>query len=102
MVHGWRKYDMSQLIGTKSFSPLQTPETKLILHGQVKSLVQKNELKDIAVSVMAKTDSVIIAGSTVTNGQGHFEIPVEDFENTMEAIFQTKRGGKDRKKMAQF
>ncbi len=100
MVHGWRKYDMSQLIGTKSFSPLQTPETKLILHGQVKSLVQKNELKDIAVSVMAKTDSVIIAGSTVTNGQGHFEIPVEDFENTMEAIFQTKREGKDRKKMA--
>ncbi|MCS2487297.1 hypothetical protein [Bacteroides thetaiotaomicron] len=31
MVHGWRKYDMSQLTGTKSFSPLQTPETKLIL-----------------------------------------------------------------------
>lgn len=99
MVHGWRKYDMEQLIGKRSFSPLQSPETKLILHGQVKSLVQKNELKDIAVSVMAKTDSVIIAGSTVTDAQGCFEIPVEDFENTMEAIFQTKKEGKERKKM---
>lgn len=99
MIHGWRKYDMSQLIGSTPFSPLQSAETRLILHGQVKSLVQKNELKDIAVSVMAKTDSVIIAGSTVTNEQGRFEIPVEDFENTMEAIFQTKKEGKERKKM---
>lgn len=99
MVHGWRKYDMSQLIGTKPFTPLQSPETKLILHGQVKSLVQKNELKDIAVSVIAKTDSVIIAGNTKTNEQGRFEIPVEDFENTMDAVFQTKKEGKERKKM---
>lgn len=99
MIHGWRKYDMSQLIGITPFSPLQSAESKLILHGQVKSLVQKNELKDITVSVMAKTDSVIIAGSTVTDEQGHFEIPVEDFENSMEAIFQTKREGKERKKM---
>lgn len=99
LVHGWRKYDMSQLIGATPFSPLQSPETKLILHGQVKSLVQKNELKDITVSVMTKTDSVIIAGSTVTDEQGRFEIPVEDFENTMEAIFQTKKEGKERKKM---
>lgn len=99
MIHGWRKYDMSQLISTASFSPLQSPETSLILRGQIKSLIQKNELQNIAVSVMAKTDSVIIAGSTVTNEQGHFEIPVEDFENTMEAVFQTKQKGKEQKKM---
>lgn len=99
MIHGWRKYDMSQQIGTKPFSPLQSPETKLILHGQIRSFVQKKKLNDIAVSVMAKTDSAIIAGSTITNEQGCFEIPVDDFENTMEAVFQTKGDGKERKKM---
>ncbi|MCS2872153.1 hypothetical protein NXW18_00010 [Bacteroides thetaiotaomicron] len=39
---------------------------------------------------MAKTDSVIIAGSTVTNGQGHFEIPVEDLKIQWGALFSNK------------
>ncbi|MDU1632364.1 MAG: hypothetical protein E6834_07240, partial [Bacteroides ovatus] len=51
MVHGWRKYDMSQAISTAPFTPLQLPEAQLVLNGQVKSTILKNKLKDIALSV---------------------------------------------------
>ena len=54
MVHGWRKYDMSQAISTAPFTPLQLPEAQLVLNGQVKSTILKNKLKDIALSVICE------------------------------------------------
>ena len=45
MVHGWRKYDISQAISTAPFIPLQLPEAQLVLNGQVKSTILKNKLK---------------------------------------------------------
>lgn len=41
MVHGWRKYDMTQQIGISPFTPLQLPESQLVLYGQVKSTILK-------------------------------------------------------------
>lgn len=99
MIHGWRKYDMSQQISSQSFKPLQYPETKLTLHGQIRSYVLNNALKNIAVSVIAKADSSFVAGKTVTDTEGRFELPVEDFENTLDAVFQTQKDGKNHKKM---
>lgn len=50
MVHGWRKYDMSQAISYCPFTPLQLPEAQLVLNGQVKSIRSSRMLKDIALS----------------------------------------------------
>lgn len=98
LVHGWRKYDMSQLMEEKSFVPLQLPENQLILYGQVKSTILKNELKDIALSVIVKKEDQFITGGTVTDAEGRFHIPMEDFEGVMEAVFQTRKEGKKRNK----
>lgn len=100
MVHGWRKYDMAQFIGIKPFIPLQTPESQLNLHGEVKSTILKNKLKGIELSVIVKRDSALITGQTVTDENGHFIIPMEDFEGSMEAVIQTRKVGKERKKDA--
>ena len=100
MVHGWRKYDMSQAISTAPFTPLQLPETQLALNGQVKSTILKNKLKDIALSVIVKKDDQCITGGTVTDVNGRFSIPVEDFEGTTEAVIQTRKVGKERNKDA--
>ena len=100
MVHGWRKYDMSQAISTAPFTPLQLPETQLALNGQVKSTILKNKLKDIALSVIVKKDDQFITGGTVTDENGRFTIPVEDFEGTTEAVIQTRKVGKERNKDA--
>ena len=100
MVHGWRKYDMSQAISTAPFTPLQLPETQLALNGQVKSTILKNKLKDIALSVIVKKDDQFITGGTVTDENGRFSIPVEDFEGTTEAVIQTRKVGKERNKDA--
>ena len=55
MVHGWRKYDMSQAISTAPFhsasiarSTISTERAGEINHSQ------KNKLKDIALSVIVK------------------------------------------------
>ena len=100
MVHGWRKYDMSQAISTTPFTPLQLPEAQLVLNGQVKSTILKNKLKDIALSVIVKKDDQFITGGTVTDENGRFTIPVEDFEGTTEAVIQTRKVGKERNKDA--
>ena len=100
MVHGWRKYDMSQTISTAPFTPLQLPEAQLALNGQVKSTILKNKLKDIALSVIVKKDDQFITGGTVTDENGRFTIPVEDFEGTTEAVIQTRKVGKERNKDA--
>ncbi len=100
LVHGWRKYDMSQCIGTKPFSPRQTPEPHLALQGQVKSTIFKNKLKNIALSVMVKKDEGIITGETVTDDNGCFSIPMEDFEGLLDAVIQTRKVGKEHNKDA--
>ena len=100
MVHGWRKYDMSRAISAAPFTPLQLPEAQLALNGQVKSTILKNKLKNIALSVIVKKDDRFITGGTVTDENGRFTIPVEDFEGTTEAVFQTRKIGKERNKDA--
>lgn len=100
LVHGWRKYDMSQLSGATPFVPLLSPESQLVLNGQVKSTILKNKLKDIALSVIIKKEAEIITGNTVTDENGCFSIPVDNFEGTMDAVFQTRKIGKERNKDA--
>ena len=40
---------------------------------------------------MVKRDAEIITGQTVTDENGHFSIPLEDFEGSMEAVIQTRK-----------
>ena len=98
MVHGWRQYDMSKLITPQPSAPLQTPETQLLLHGQIKSSILKKEMKNMEVSVMAKNKEVWAAGKTITDEYGYFHIPVSDFNGEIEALFQTGRQGAKFKK----
>lgn len=101
MVHGWRKYDMEQLIGTKPFTPSQVPEQQLVLYGQVKSTILKKPLKDIELTVAIKKEDVgLITGQTLTDEKGRFSIPLEDFVGTEEALIQTRKQNKKRNKDA--
>lgn len=97
MVHGWRKYNMEQLVGTVPFTPLQQPEQQLVLNGQVKSTILKKPMKNIALSVAIKKEDVgFITGQTVTDEEGRFSIPLEDFVGAEEALIQTRKQNKKR------
>lgn len=93
LVRGWRKYDMAQIIGKHHFSPLYSPEKKLTLYGQVKSILGKAQ-RNIGVNILARKDSVSIAGMTETDSLGYFSIPVDGFTGALEAFFQTRKKGK--------
>lgn len=99
MVRGWRKYDLAQLIGKHSFSPHYLPEKSLTLYGQVQSYFGKS-LKNLGVSILARRDSVSIAGMTKTDSLGYFSAPVDGFNGTMDALIQTRNEGKKWNKQA--
>lgn len=94
MIHGWRKYDISQAISSIPQKPAYLPETRLTLHGQITSFLRNKEQKDILVSVIARQDTVSAAGFTLTDSLGFFHIPMDTFTGSMSAIFQTRRKGK--------
>lgn len=100
MIHGWRKYDMSQLIKPVPFTPLQLPEKQLVLSGQVKTTLLKKELKNIEISVMIKEGEQLISGNTTTDDAGNFSIPIDELEGTLDALLQTRKLDKTRNKDA--
>lgn len=99
LVRGWRKYDVTQLIGKRSFIPRYLPETSLTLYGRVESYFGKS-LKNLGVSILARRDSVSIAGMTLTDSLGYFSAPVDGFDGTMDALIQTRNEGKKWNKQA--
>lgn len=94
LVRGWRKYDIEQEASGKPYSPRYMPETALTLHGRVKSLFGRPQ-KGIGVSVLARKDSVVVAGKTVADDEGYFNMSLSMFEGEMDTYIQTRREGKE-------
>lgn len=94
LVRGWRKYDVEQEISGKPFTPKYLPEPSLTLHGRVKSLFGRPQ-KGIGVSVLARKDSVLVAGRTVADDEGYFNMSLNMFEGDMNTYIQTRRQGKE-------
>jgi len=46
------------------------------------------------VSILARRDSVSIAGMTKTDSLGYFSAPVDGFSGSMDALIQTRNEGK--------
>lgn len=99
MVHGWRKYNLSEMVGTPPVQPRYLPENRLNIHGQLKSYVLKREQENLEVSILAKNDSTYLAGHTLSDSLGYFDIPIEGFEGTIPTNFQTRKPGSKNKKM---
>lgn len=99
LVRGWRKYDLSRLIGKRPFLPRYLPETSLTLYGQVESYFGK-ALRNVGVSILVRRDSVSIAGMTKTDSLGYFSAPVDGFSGSMDALIQTRNEGKKWNKQA--
>ena len=99
LVRGWRQYDLSQLIGKRSFSPCYLPETSLTLYGKVESYLGR-PVRSVGVSILAHRDSVSIAGMTKTDSLGYFSAPVDGFSGSMDALIQTRNEGKKWNKQA--
>ncbi len=101
MVHGWRKYDMEQLIGVKPFEPLQLPEQELVLDGKVRSVVLKKPMKNMELSIMVKERfGGMMTGETVTDEEGRFSIPLESISGVKEALIQTRKQDRQRNRDA--
>lgn len=92
VIRGWRKYNIEEAFGVKEFKPKYMPESQLTLYGHVKSYFQGNA--DLGVTILAANDTTQVAGATITDAEGRFSVPLDDFEGRMDALFQTKKAGK--------
>lgn len=100
LVRGWRKYDMSGIIGATDLKPVYKPESNLMLHGQVKSLIWNKVQPNIAVSILARRDTLSVVGNTIADSLGYFKVPMTAFNGTVDALIQTRRDGKKRNRDA--
>ena len=99
LVHGWRKYDLFRMVSTPPAQPVYLPEKQLMVHGRLKSYVLKKDQDNLEVSLLARSDSLFLAGSSLSDSLGCFQIPVEDFEGTMQTSIQTRKPGAKRKRL---
>lgn len=93
LIRGWRKYDVSQIIGKKTFQPKHLPEPNLTLYGHVDSWYGKSQA-NIGITVLASRDSIYVSAATHADSLGNFSLPIDDFYGQMESLIQTKRDGK--------
>ncbi|MBQ8046762.1 MAG: hypothetical protein IJ196_02410 [Prevotella sp.] len=94
LVRGWRRYDIEAEFGKKKFEPRYVPEDRLTLYGQVKSMYTSKLQAGLGVTILAQNDTVNIAGSTVTDSLGYFNVPIDEFYGILESLIQTKKDGK--------
>ena len=100
LVHGWKKYNLEDMISNPPIQPRYLPEDKLTIHGQLKSYILKKNKENLEVSILSKKEGIFMAGKSISDSLGRFQIPVEDFEGTTEAVIQTRKVGKERNKDA--
>ena len=93
LVRGWRKYDLDEAMGKKTFDPKYLPEPNLNLYGHIDSWYGKSQA-GIGITVLAQRDTLYVTGSTRADSLGNFVIPLDDFYGKMESLIQTRRDNK--------
>ena len=94
LIRGWRKYDMQAIVGTVPSKPVYQPEKRLTIHGQITSFLRGKVKENMEVGIVAKSDTLSVAGFTYTDSLGYFQVPMDSFCGTMNAVVQTRRQGK--------
>lgn len=94
LVRGWRKYNLSKETADTTYRPKYLPEHTLQLNGRVKSTFSSSQ-KDIAVTVLGQRDSLFAAGTTVTEANGYFTLPLSDIDGEVNTLIQTRKQGKN-------
>lgn len=101
MVQGWRKYNWTQMVASTVHIPYGLPERKLVLEGELKSMLTRKVMRNVEVSIAVK-DSSLIFGSTTTDSMGKFRIPLDGFRGRRNAILQSRRKASKQKTLCYF
>jgi hypothetical protein len=92
----------SEGLGRRNIKNGVAPETSLILTGQVRSQLTNRLIPHIKVSVLARNDSVFLAGQTETDSIGIFHLPIDNFNGLLPTVIQTRRDGKNMNKLTRI
>lgn len=93
LVHGWQKYDWTNLLGYDTFVPASMPETSLVLEGRLKTQFLGKTLRNTEVSILVQ-DSIIGISQTLTDSLGYFRFSTNNFNGRLPVVLQAKSGEK--------
>lgn len=95
IVHGWRRYDVTKEATDTAYEPKYLPEHSLVLNGRAKSTFQRSQ-DNLFITVLGQRDSIFTAGTTFTDKDGYFTLPLNSFDGDMNSFIQTSKQGKNR------
>ncbi len=99
LTQGWRRYSWKQMTGQSAFSLKYPVEKELVINGTVTSLLAKNKLKDVDITMLLGTsDSLPQLGKCKTDSAGNFNFILRDFKGEGKLTMQSRQDGK-RKEM---
>lgn len=98
MVQGWRRYNLSQMMGREDFTISQKMERTMYVEGRIyderKNVKKKIENPDVYLTVMNKNTSEGSAGGLFgSKDGGYFFIPLSRFYGTRDFIFRPDEDG---------
>lgn len=99
MIRGWRKYDMQAIVGAAPAAPVYQPEKRLTIHGKITSFLRNKGRDDVEVGIVARQGDLSAAGAGFTDSLGYFNVPMDNFGGTLDAVVQTKKKGTKRRKL---
>lgn len=97
LVQGWRRYDVSMMLGRKTFYYEQPVEGSLSLHGRIHNRKEDIDVEEKAVEItMYGKSGQVLEGKCDTDPQGYFAFQMPDIygEWTMFVDLQEKKANK--------
>jgi hypothetical protein len=98
LTQGWSRYSWKQMIGKTPFALKYPIEKELVIDGSVASLIMKNKLKDVDITMVLSSDSLPQYGRCKTDSAGNFNFVLRDFRGEGKLSMQSRQDGK-RKEM---
>ena len=95
MTQGWRKYDILQMEGKKTFYKSHPIEDRLYIYGQIKAIKKKQNVKGINFKVtLYNSLGQVLKGTAKTDSAGYYAFRLPDCEGEWYTLFSTSNDGK--------
>ena len=94
LTQGWTRYSWKQMAGKTHFNIKQPVEKELVIDGNIASIILKNKIKNVDVSMILLSDSMSQQGKCKTDSVGNFNFALQDFKGEAKLILQSKLNNK--------
>ena len=95
MTQGWRRYDVTQMEGRKTFFKRHPIEDRLYMYGRIRPVKKKQTVNKITLrATLYNKFGQVLKGSGKTDSAGYYAFRLPDCEGEWTTLFETSNSGK--------